>query len=100
MLSQDLIAKIEADLDDLPLEPKGRRELNALLVQVGEKIRAAQERGASYAEIAHQITASGYPIKPSTLRAGLDRQRKNKSQVKTSPRRRRDRGTPQQGGGV
>src|SRR5579862_6003087 len=100
MVSQDLIAKIRADLDELPLEPTGRRELNALLVEVGEKIRAAQERGASYVEIARQITTSGYPIKPSTLRAGMDRQRKSKSPLKTSPRRRRDGGASEQRGGV
>lgn len=100
MLSEDLIAKIRADLDDLPLAPKGRRELNVLLMQVAEKIRAAQERGASYVEIARQITASGYPIKPSTLRAGMNRQRKSKPAVKTSQRGRRDRGTSEQGGPV
>lgn len=100
MLSEDLIAKIEADLDDLPLEPKGRRKLTVLLVQVGEKIRAAQGRGASYVEIARQITASGYPIKPSTLRAGMDRQRKSNSSVKTSSRRRRDKGASEQRGAL
>jgi|SRR5579862_2475777 len=96
MLSEDLVAKIGVDLDDLPLEPKGRGELNALLLQVGEKIRAAQERGASYVEIARQITASGYPIKPGTLRAGMDRQRKSKSPLKNSPRRRSDKAASEQ----
>lgn len=98
MVSEDLIAKIGADLDDLPLEPKARRELNLLLSHIDEKIRAAQERGASYVEIARQITASGYPIKPSTLRAGIDRQRKSKPAVKNLPRRRRETGVSEQRG--
>jgi hypothetical protein len=87
MLSEELIVKIGADLEDLPLEPTSRRELSLLLSRVGGNIRAAQERGASYVQIAQQITASGYPIKPSTLRAGLDRQRKGEAGATGAPRR-------------
>jgi hypothetical protein len=84
MLSDELIAKIGADLDGMPLEPTSRRDLELLVSRVGGKIRRAQGRGATYAEIAKQITASGYPIKRSTLCAALMRQRKNEAGAKRS----------------
>jgi hypothetical protein len=87
VLSDELIAKIGADLDAMPLAPTSRRELELLVSDVGEKIRAAQARGATYAEIARQITASGYPIKRSTLCAALSRQRKNVAGAKPMQRR-------------
>ena len=87
MLSDELITKIGADLDDLPLEPTSRRELELLVSRLGGNIRAAQERGATYVEIAKQISASGYPIKRSTLCAALVRQRKSEAGTKRAVRR-------------
>jgi hypothetical protein len=97
MLSDELIAKIGADLDVLPLQPTSRRELELLVSHICGNIRAAQERGATYTEIARQISASGYPIKRSTLCAALMRHRRNaartshpvqRSETKSSPARR------------
>lgn len=95
MLSDELITKIGADLDVLPLQPTSRRELELLVSRISANIRAAQERGPTYTEIARQITASGYPIKRSTLCAALTRYRKNagvkhpvRSQATSSPARR------------
>jgi hypothetical protein len=82
MLSDELITKIGADLEQLPLEPTSRRELDLLVCRLAGNIRAAQERGATYVEIAKQISASGYPIKRSTLCAALMRQRKNAATAK------------------
>lgn len=76
MLSDELIAKIENSLDVMPRKLTSRRELDLLLTRVEAKIRGAQERGATYAEIAKQISESGYPIKTSTLRLALQRHRK------------------------
>ena len=87
MLSDELIAKIGADLDVLPLQPTSRRELELLVSRICGNIRAAQERGATYTEIAKQISASGYPIKRSTLCAALMRHRKNAVGVKQPARR-------------
>jgi hypothetical protein len=94
MLSDELIAKIGADLDDLPLQPTSRRELELLVSRIGGNIRAAQERGASYAEIARQISASGYSIKRSTLCAAVIRQRKNAARVKHPVRRSETKSSP------
>ncbi len=88
MLSDELIGKIGTDLDGMPLQPTSRRDLELLVSRIGEKIRAAQDRGATYAEIAKQITASGYAIKRSTLCAALMRHRKNEAGAKRpAPRR-------------
>ena len=76
MLSDELIAKIGNGLDAMPPKPSSRRELDLLLTRVEAKIRGAQDRGATYAEIAKQISESGYPIKTSTLRLALQRHRK------------------------
>lgn len=76
MLSDDLIAKIGNGLDAMPPKPASRRELDLLLTNIEAKIRAAQERGATYADIAKQISESGYPIKASTLRVALQRRKK------------------------
>lgn len=82
MLSEDLISKIENGLDAMPLKPASRRELDLLLTSIEAKIRAAQERGATYAEIAKQISESGYTIKTSTLRLALQRHRKKEPRAK------------------
>jgi hypothetical protein len=87
MLSDELIAKIGADLDVLPLQPTSRRELELLVSRIYGNIRAAQQRGATYTEIARQVSASGYPIKRSTLCAALLRHRKNAAGVKHPVRR-------------
>jgi hypothetical protein len=88
MLSDELIAKIGADLDGMPLDPTSRRDRELLVSRVEGKIREAQDRGATYAEIAKQITASGYPIKRSTLCAALMRHRKIEAGAKRpAPRR-------------
>jgi hypothetical protein len=96
MLSDELIAKIGIDLDGMPLQPTSRRDLELLLSRIGEKIRAAQDRGATYVEIAKQITASGYPIKRSTLCAALMRHRKNSAGAKSRAQRRPASSSPAQ----
>jgi hypothetical protein len=82
MLSEDLISKIGNGLDAMPPKPASRRELDLLLTSIEAKIRAAQERGATYAELAKQISESGYPIKTSTLRLALQRRRKKEPRAK------------------
>jgi hypothetical protein len=94
MLSDELIARIGADLDVLPLQPTSRRELELLVSRISGNIRAAQERGATYNEIATQISASGYPIKRSTLCAALTRHRKNAAGVKHRVRRSETKSAP------
>ena len=76
MLSDELIARIANGLDAMPPKPSSRRELDLLLTRIEAKIRGAQERGATYAEIAKQISESGYTIKTSTLRLALQRHRR------------------------
>ena len=94
MLSDELVAKIANGLDAMPPKPASRRELDLLLTEIEGKIRAAQQRGATYAEIATQISDSGYPIKSSTLRVALLRRRRighakrsDQGDVKVNPRR-------------
>ena len=82
MLSDELIAKIGNGLDAMPPKPASRRELNLLLASIEAKIRAAQERGATYADIAKQISEDGYPIKTSTLRVALQNRRKEEPGTK------------------
>ena len=93
MLSDDLIAKIGNSLDAMPPKPASRRELDLLLTSIEAKIRAAQERGATYADIAKQISESGYQIKTSTLRVALQR-RKKEPGVKRAARRSVTRSAP------
>jgi len=93
MLSEDLIAKIGNSLDAMPPKPASRRELDLLLTSIEAKIRAAQERGATYADIAKQISESGYQIKTSTLRVALQR-RKKEPGVKRAARRSVTRSAP------
>ena len=76
MLSDELIARIGNSLDAMPPKPSSRRELDLLVTRIEAKIRGAQERGATYAEIAKQISENGYPIKTSTLRLALQRHRR------------------------
>lgn len=76
MLSDHLIAQIAERLDSMPPKPASRRELDLLITAIEAKIRTAQERGATCAEIAAQISESGYPIKTSSLRVALQRHRK------------------------
>jgi hypothetical protein len=78
MLSKDLITKIGNDLETIPPKPASRGEIELLLTQIEAQIRAAQERGCTYADIANQITASGYAIKTSTLQHAMQRSRKAK----------------------
>ena len=88
MLSDELIAKIANELDAMPPKPASRRELDLLLTEIEAKIRAAQQRGATYAEIATQISESGYPIKSSTLRvARLLRRKKTGTASRLSHQR-------------
>jgi len=95
MLSDDLIAKISNGLDTMPPKPASRRELDLLLTSIEAKIRAAQERGATYAEIAKQISENGYPIKTSTLRVALQRRRKNEPGAKRATHRASRSAAPQ-----
>ena len=82
MLSDELIAKIGDSLDAMSPKPASRRELDVLVSRIEGKIRAAQERGATYAEIAKQISESGYPIKTNTLRLAVQRRRKQPPDTK------------------
>lgn len=94
MLSDELIAKIGADLDVLPLQPTSRRELELLVSRIYGNIRAAQERGATYTEIAKQVSASGYPIKRSSLCAALLRHRRSTVGLQHPVRRSETRSSP------
>src|SRR5579872_3458026 len=87
MLTDDLIAKIGNSLDGMPPKPASRREIDLLIARIEAKIRAAQERGSTYAEIAKQITESGYPIKTSTLRVAMQRRRKKVASTVRTARR-------------
>ena len=78
MLSDELIAKIGNGLDSMPPKPASRRELDVLVSRIEGNIRAAQERGATYAAIAKLISESGYPIKASTLRVAVQRRRRQR----------------------
>jgi hypothetical protein len=87
MLTDELIAKISERLDAMPPKPASRRELDVLIARIEAEIRAAQERGATYAEIAKEIGESGYPIKASALRIAVQRQRRQRTGVKNGARR-------------
>jgi len=95
MLSDELIAKIASGIETMPPKPASRREVPLLIARIEAKIRAAQERGCTYVEIAKQITESGYPIKTSTLRIALQRHRK-KEGIQRTRRRKAAPPTPQQ----
>ena len=90
MLSDELIAKIASGIETMPPKPASRRETALLIARVEGQIRAAQERGCTYVEIAKQITESGYPIKTSTLRLAIQRHRKKEG----IPRTRRRKAVP------
>ena len=92
MLSNEMIAEIASRIETMPPKPASRLQL--LIAQVEAKIRAAQERGCTYVEIAKQITESGYPIKTSTLRVAIQRHRKNEGIQRA---RRRKGGSPTPG---
>ena len=96
MLSDELIAKIGDSLDAMPPKPASRRELDVLVSRIEGKIRAAQERGATYAEIAKQISESGYPIKANALRIAVQRRRRQRSDIKEQGRRTAARRKPPQ----
>ena len=87
MLSQELVTRIVSGLETMPPMPASRHELQLLIAQIEAKIRAAQERGCTYVEIAKQISESGYPIKSSTLRTAIQRHRQ-KAGIRR-PRRRK-----------
>jgi len=87
MLSDELIAKIASGIETMPPKPASRRETALLIARVETQIRAAQERGCTYVEIAKQISESGYPIKSSTLRTAIQRHRQ-KAGIRR-PRRRK-----------
>jgi hypothetical protein len=87
MLSDELIAKIANGIETMPPKPASRREIALLIARVEPQIRAAQERGCTYVEIAKQITQSGYPIKTSTLRLAIQRHRKKEGVPRTRRRK-------------
>ena len=87
MLSDALIAKIASGIETMPPTPASRREIQLLIGRIEAKIRAAQERGCTYVELAKQITESGYAIKTSTLRVAIQRHRKNEGIQRTSRRK-------------
>jgi hypothetical protein len=87
LLSEELVTRIVSGLETMPPMPASRHELQLLIAQIEAKIRAAQERGCTYVEIAKQISESGYPIKSSTLRTAIQRHRQ-KAGIRR-PRRRK-----------
>ena len=87
MLSDELIAKIASGIETMPPKPASRRETALLIARVETQIRAAQERGCTYVEIAKQITESGYPIKTSTLRLAIQCHRKKAGISRTRRRK-------------
>jgi hypothetical protein len=96
MLSDELIAKIGDRLDAMPPKPASRRELDVLVSRIEGKIRAAQERGATYAEIAKEISESGYPIKENALRIAVQRRRRQRPDGKDQGQRSAARRRPLQ----
>ena len=95
MLSEDLIAKIATGIETMPPKPASRREIALLIARLEAKIRAAQERGCTYVEIAKQITESGYPMKTSALRLAMQQHRKNEG-IQRTRRRKASPSTPEQ----
>jgi hypothetical protein len=87
LLPEELVTRIVCGLETMPPMPASRHELQLLIAQIEAKIRAAQERGCTYVEIAKQISESGYPIKSSTLRTAIQRHRQ-KAGIRR-PRRRK-----------
>jgi hypothetical protein len=83
-LTGELITKIAGGIEAIPPKPASRRELELLIAGIESQVRAAQERGYTYTEIAEQITQSGYPIKTSTLRAAMQRQAKTADASRTA----------------
>jgi hypothetical protein len=75
-LTNEFITKIAGGIEAMPPKPASRREIELLISGIETHIRAAQERGCTYTEIAKQITDNGYPIKASTLRLAMLRQKK------------------------
>jgi hypothetical protein len=75
-LTNDFITKIAGGIEAMPPKPTSRREIELLISGIETQIRAAQERGCTYTEIAKQITDNGYPIKASTLRLAMLRHKK------------------------
>jgi hypothetical protein len=75
-LTSEFITKIAGGIEAMPPKPASRREIELLISGIEAHIRAAQERGCTYTEIAKQITDNGYPIKASTLRLAMLRHRK------------------------
>jgi hypothetical protein len=89
-LTSELISKIADGIAAIPPKPASRRELDLLTAGIEAQVRAAQERGSTYDEIAEQITRNGYPIKSSTLRTAMQRRAKSldarKARGKQPPR--------------
>jgi hypothetical protein len=75
-LTNDFITKIAGGIEAMAPKPTSRREIELLISGIETHIRAAQERGCTYTEIAKQITENGYPIKASTLRLAMLRRKK------------------------
>lgn len=96
MLSDELIAKIGDSLEAMSPRPASRRELDVLVSRIEARIRSAQERGATYAEIAKQISESGYPIKTNALRLAVQRRRKQPPDTKKQGGRNATRRKPLQ----
>jgi len=82
-LTSDFITKIAGGIEAMPPKPASRREIELLISGIETQIRAAQERGCTYTEIAKQITDNGYPIKASTLRLAILRRKKAPSSSRT-----------------
>jgi hypothetical protein len=75
-LTREMLAKVAERLDELGPRLTTGREIAMLVEELASKIRAAQERGCTYDQIAQMITELGYPIKVNALRIAIQRQRK------------------------
>jgi recombinational DNA repair ATPase RecF len=80
---EDLIAKVEADLDKLAVKPSSPTAVRALLTRLDSKIREAQEKGYSVQEIVDLIAQHGVDVEAVKLKerlaAVLEKKRKKSS---------------------
>lgn len=70
---QDTKAKIENALDSLPDKPPAERPITSreLITSLRTKIRAAQAKGYTLAEIVDLFKSAGAPVSMSTIKAAL-----------------------------
>lgn len=67
--SYDLASDGEKVKEILQVVRPKRVSMRDLVIARAAEVRAAQEKGASYSDIAEALTAAGYAIKASTLKS-------------------------------